>query len=91
MRVPEIVLGVLTVGLVVAPGSLLAEPKFVAAAKKAGLPAQNCQFCHTTALPKKDTFKPEELNDRGKFLLEEKKKASAKEVDVSWLKNYKEK
>ncbi len=75
----------------VAVGAALASPQMVAAAKKAGLPATNCQYCHTEAAPKKDTFKPEALNDRGKFLLEDKKARNLKAVDVSKLKEFTEK
>jgi hypothetical protein len=57
-------------------------------AKDAGFPAQNCQYCHTVAVPKKEGFKPEELNERGKYLLSEKDKQKAKDVKVDWLKNY---
>ena len=53
-----------------APGASLAQPPTLSEAKKAGFPAKNCQYCHTVALPKKETFKPDtDLNDRGKFLL----------------------
>ena len=73
---------------VVSASPAAAHPNLVAEAKKAGMPAQNCQYCHVSALPKKDTFKPEDLNDRGKWLEAEKKKQNAKAVDVDWLKNY---
>jgi hypothetical protein len=75
----------------VAIGAALASPQMVAAAKKAGLPATNCQYCHTDAVPKKDTFKPEALNDRGKFLLDDKKARNLKAVDVGKLKEFTEK
>jgi hypothetical protein len=77
-----------TVGLLGVPGLVSADPKLMAAAKAAGLPAQNCQYCHTVALPKKETFKPEDLNERGKYLVDEQKKQNAKDIDISWLKNY---
>lgn len=57
-------------------------------AKDAGLPAQNCQYCHVAAMPKKEGFKPDDLNERGKWLLAEKDKQKAKEVKGEWLKNY---
>jgi hypothetical protein len=75
--------------LLICQGPAAADPKMVADAKKAGLPAQNCQYCHSTALPKKETFKAEELNERGKWLVEEKTKRNAKTVDAAWLKEYK--
>ena len=53
-----------------------------------GLPAKDCQYCHTTKVPKKETFKPDELNDRGKFLFAEMTKQNLKEPKVEWLKDY---
>jgi len=65
-----------------------ATPQMVSQAKAAGFPAQNCQYCHTVAMPKKEGFKPEELNERGKWLLSEKDKLKANEVKAEWLKTY---
>jgi len=65
-----------------------ATPQMVKQAKDAGLPAKNCQYCHTVAMPKKEGFKPDELNDRGKWLLTEKDKQKANAVKPEWLKNY---
>ena len=74
-------------------GSIAASPAvatapMIAKAKEKGYPAKNCQYCHASAVPKKDTFKPEDLNERGKFLMAEKDKQKAKDIDVDWLKNY---
>ncbi len=44
-------------------------------------------YCHVDKLPKKDAH---DLNDRGKWLVAEKDKRKAKEVDVTWLKDYPE-
>lgn len=57
-------------------------------AKEAGFPATNCQYCHVDKLPKKESH---EMNDRGKWLVAQKETKKAKEVDVSWLKDYVEK
>ena len=78
------------VALLVAGSAVLAsaDPSQVTKAKQAGFPAKNCQYCHVSALPKKDTFKPDDLNERGKFLLAEMNKQQAKAVNVEWLKNY---
>lgn len=65
-----------------------AEPPWVRQAKAAGFPAQNCRYCHTTALPKKDTFRPDELNDRGRWLLTQKERHATKAVDLRWLERY---
>lgn len=54
-------------------------------AKAAGFNVENCMYCHVDKLPKKDAAP---LNDRGKWLVAEKDKRSAKEVDVAWLKDY---
>lgn len=68
--------------------SAFASPPMLAKAKESGYPVQNCQYCHTSKLPKKETFKPDELNERGKWLVSEKEKTKAKAVDVQWLKDY---
>ena len=65
-----------------------ATPQMLSQAKAAGMPAKNCQYCHTVAMPKKEGFKPDELNERGKWLLSEKDKQNAKEIKGDWLKNY---
>lgn len=45
----------------------------------------DCMSCHGEKLPKKGAMT---LNDRGKWLVAEKEKRGAKEVDVAWLKEY---
>jgi hypothetical protein len=57
-------------------------------AKAAGFPATNCQYCHVDKMPKKDAHK---ANERGQFLMDQKEKLKAKEIDVAWLKDYVEK
>lgn len=54
-------------------------------AKEHGFPAENCLYCHGEKLPKKDAVT---YNDRGKWLVAEKGKRKAAEVDVDWLKDY---
>jgi hypothetical protein len=54
-------------------------------AKEAGIPAENCLYCHTEKLPKKGAVTH---NDRGNWLIKEKEKRQAKEVDPAWLKDY---
>jgi hypothetical protein len=71
---------------VIGPGTTLASPPILAAAVKAGIPAKDCQYCHTEASPKKETYKPETLNDRGKFLMTDKQQRNLKTVDVEKLK-----
>ncbi len=54
-------------------------------AKELGFAADNCMYCHNEKLPKKGAVTQ---NDRGKWLVAEKEKRGAKEVDVAWLKDY---
>jgi hypothetical protein len=54
-------------------------------AKELGYAADNCMYCHNEKLPKK---KAATHNERGKWLLAEKAKRGAKEVDPAWLKDY---
>jgi hypothetical protein len=54
-------------------------------AKELGYPATNCLYCHVEKLPKKGAVSH---NDRGKWLVAEKEKRGAKEVDAAWLKEY---
>jgi len=70
-------------------GTAVADPQLMVKAKQSGFPAQNCQYCHSIAMPKKETFKPEDLNDRGKWLVDQKTQRKAQEVMVDWLKEYK--
>ena len=65
-----------------------ATPQLLTESKKAGMPAKNCQYCHTVAMPKKETFKTDELNDRGKWMMTEKDKQKAKTIKAEWLKDY---
>lgn len=65
-----------------------ADPKLFKQAKDMGLPAQNCQYCHVSKVPKKEGFKADDLNERGKWLLTEKDKQRSKEVKADWLADY---
>ena len=72
---------------IVAP--LTASAPLVKKAQAAGFAdVKNCQACHVDKMPKKDSH---ELADMGKFLMAEKAKRKAAEVDVAWLKDYKAK
>ena len=56
-------------------------------AKELGITSvTNCQSCHVEKLPKKG--EPVNLNDMGKWLMDQKAAKKAKEVDVAWLKEY---
>lgn len=65
-----------------------ATPQLFSESKKEGIPAQNCQYCHVSKLPKKDSFKPDDLNERGKWLMTEKDNQKAKDIKADWLKGY---
>ena len=93
MKKPQV--GVVVAAAVIGIGTWLAGAGVATAtlpiqkkAKELGYAATNCQYCHVDKLPKKDAAA---FNDRGKWLHEEKEKRKAKEVDVSWLKDYVEK
>jgi hypothetical protein len=54
-------------------------------AKELGFEATNCMYCHNEKLPKKGAVTH---NERGKWLIAQKEKKGAKEVDAAWLKEY---
>ena len=85
-----VLVGTVVAGLVLAIplGIAVADPQMMVKAKQAGFPAQNCQYCHSIAMPKKETFKPEALNDRGKYLLADMQKRNLKSPDVGSLKDF---
>lgn len=81
--------GSLAVGLVLGgAGAAHATLDMQKKAKEAGFAAANCQYCHVEKLPKKGAVNH---NERGKWLIAQKEAKKAKEVDVSWLKDYVEK
>ena len=49
---------------------------------------QNCQYCHVSKAPQKGSYKPDDLNDRGKWLMTEKDKQRSNNVNAEWLKQY---
>ena len=55
-------------------------------AKAAGVDAKNCQYCHTVAMPKKENA-AKELNDCGKWLVDQKAAKKADKVDGAWAKD----
>ena len=81
--------GLVVIGCVLSNGTAHATLDMQKKAKAAGITSvQNCQSCHNEKLPKKGAVSH---NDRGKWLLAEKDKRKAKEVDPAWLKAYTEK
>jgi len=86
--VTRTVVGAALLSLVVPAGTAWATPQMLTGAKSAGMPAKNCQYCHTEAMPKKDTFKPESLNERGKFLMTDMQARKLKAPDLQKLKDF---
>ena len=84
----RLVTGGVIVCLGVGAGVALASPPMVAKAKGMGMPAKNCQYCHTDAAPKKETFKPETLNERGKWLYDDQQARKLKAPDLEKLKDF---
>jgi hypothetical protein len=84
----RLVTGVVAVSLGIGTGVALASAPMVAKAKGMGMPAKNCQYCHTESAPKKDTFKPESLNERGKFLYDDMQARKLKTADLEKLKDF---
>ena len=82
------VIGIALLTAAAPTGPAWATSQMMAATKSAGLPAKNCQYCHTEAMPKKQTFKPEALNERGKFLLSDMTARKLKAPDIDKLKEF---
>jgi hypothetical protein len=76
------------VGLLIGAGSASATMAMQKAAKKAGLGITKCIDCHNEKLPKKNAVT---YNDRGQWLVDQKKEREAEGIDVTWLKDYVEK
>ena len=88
MRKLGVVVGVAVVGTwLLGTGTASATMALQKKAKEAGFEATSCLYCHNEKLPKKGETTH---NDRGKFLIDQKAKNKAAEVDVNWLKDYKE-
>ena len=69
-------------------GPASASVAMVKKAKEAGITSvTNCQSCHVDKLPKKEKG-AHNVNARGQWLVDQKAKRQAKEIDVAWLKEY---
>jgi hypothetical protein len=51
-------------------------------AKGKGYPAQNCQYCHVSKVPKKEAFTRGRAERAWQVMVSEKEKAKAKELDL---------
>ena len=84
--IAAVLAGGLGLGLALLPGSAQATLDMQKKAKAAGFAeATNCLYCHNEKLPKKGAVTE---NERGKWLVDQKEKKGAKEVDVAWLKDF---
>ncbi len=64
-----------------------AKAPWVKKAQKLGFAqVQDCKFCHTSDKPS-----AKDLNDAGKWLMDQKKAKKAEDIDLAWLKEYKAK
>ena len=84
-RLGLLTLALFWLGWVAFSGTSAATMDMQKKAKAAGFKVENCMYCHVDKLPKKEAAT---LNDRGKWLVAEKDKRKAKDVDVEWLKDY---
>ena len=89
MKIAAVGLMILLASLSIGVGVGGATPDMMPQLKKAGVKdAKNCQYCHTEALPKKETFKPDALNDRGKFLQTDMQTRGLKSPDMKKLDDF---
>lgn len=58
-------------------------PSYLKDAQAEGYPARNCSYCHISVAGGTG------WNERGQWLIEQKKKHGTEEVSVAWLKDYK--
>ncbi len=83
-KLKGIIASVFVIGIIALLASqTVAFPPFLAKAKKFG--AKDCRFCHVKAEG------GEPFNARGKWLIKEKERRKANEVDTEWLAGYKKK
>ena len=86
--VTRTIVGAALLSLALPVGEASATAQMLKDAKEAGMPARNCQYCHSEAMPKKGTFKPESLNDRGKFLMTDMQSRGLKAPDMKKLNEF---
>ena len=77
-----VALALLFAVLAFAPKSYM-YPQYLSKAKALGYPAENCSYCH------RSPSGGNEWNERGRWLIQEKRRRQADSVDVRWLKDYK--
>jgi cytochrome c553 len=84
--ITALVVALVWVGWVALSGTSAADMDIQKQAKAAGVAVDNCTYCHGEKMPKKGAST---MNDRGKWLVDEKTKRKADKVDGAWLKDYK--
>lgn len=82
LRGPVVALALLFVVLAAAQKSYT-YPQYLSKAKALGYPADSCSYCH------RSPSGGNSWNERGKWLIEEKRRREADQVDVRWLRDYK--
>ena len=83
--ITALVVGLVWVGWVALSGTSAADMDIQKQAKAAGVAVDNCGYCHGEKMPKKGAST---MNERGKWLMDEKAKRKADKVDGAWLKDY---
>ena len=83
--ITALVVALVWVGWVALSGTSAADMDIQKQAKAAGVAVDNCAYCHGEKMPKKGAST---MNDRGKWLMDEKAKRKADKVDGAWLKDY---
>ena len=80
---------VLAVAAALAAGPVAADVAMQKKAKELKIESvQNCASCHTDKMPRKGAAA---VNEMGQWLADQKAARKAREIDVSWLKEYKPK
>ena len=81
MRTSSLSFAILAAALLV-PMSMQAKTPWVKKAQELGFKdITNCQACHSAKMPG--------LNDLGNWMVAEKTKRKADQIDLAWLKDYK--
>jgi hypothetical protein len=82
--VTRTIVGVALASLALPVGGAWATGQMLTDARKAGMPAKSCQYCHTEAMPKNGTS----LNERGKFLTTDMQTRGLKAPDLKKLNDF---
>jgi hypothetical protein len=82
--VTRTIVGAALLSLALPVGGAWATVQMLTDAKKAGMPAKNCQYCHSETMPKNGTS----LNERGKFLMTDMQTRGLKAPDLKKLNDF---